>query len=150
MQVKKTQIYIVLMFAVFPAFDALPFSESTSDCHPRIRDAYFSTLLQANEQWLCDICAPVTLYLPPWIVAETTPSGRYPVIPVFGAKPVMPYLISPWVVWDATTKSGTTVFGTTVTIKGLPNPLVTALLVPWKSDMKEFWARSRLARWQER
>lgn len=147
MPLKKFHIYIALMFAVFPAFEALPFSGATSDCHPRTRDAYLSTLLQGDKQGLCDICAPVILYLPPWIVAETLPSGRYPVIPVFGAKPVMPYLTSPWVVWDATTKSGTTVFGTTVTIKGLPNPLVMELLVPWESDMKEFWARSRLARW---
>ena len=147
MSLKKLQIYIVLMFTVFPAFDSRPFLQPISDCHSCIRDVYFSTLLPADKQWLCDICAPVMLYLPPWIVAETIPSGRYPVIPVFGAKPVMPYLTSPWVVWDATTKSGTTVFGTTVTIKGLPNPLVTDLLVPWKSDMKEFWARSRLARW---
>ena len=150
MPLKKTQIYIVLMFAVFPAFDALPFSGATCDCHRRIRrDAYFSTLLQADKQWLCDICAPIILYLPPWIVAERILSGRYPVLSTFGAKPVIPYVIPPW---DAARFrfSRFYPFPTIQTIRRLPNPLVTALLVPWKSDMKDFWARSRLVRWRKR
>ena len=50
MRLQKTQIYIVVMFAAFSAFDSLPALGATSDCHPRIRDAYFSTLLQTDKQ----------------------------------------------------------------------------------------------------
>ena len=122
---------------------------STFDCHPCTSDAYFSTLLQADERWMCDICeiGVVNGGFIGFTTTETILSRKYPVPSVFGAKPVIPYLTSPWVLWDGTTKSGTTVFGTIETIKGLPNPLVTALLVPWESDIKDFWALTRLARW---
>ena len=142
--------YLLLLFAVFPAFDAFPFFEATYDCHPCIRDSYFSTLLQADKRLLCNICEiGANGDFIGFTATETIFSGRYPVISVFGAKPVIPYVTLPWVVWDASTVSGSTVFGTTQTIRGLPNPLVMDLLVRWKSDMKDFWARSRLATWQE-
>ena len=152
MQLRKFLIYIAFIFAVFPTFDAFPFFEATSDCHPRIRDSYFSTLLQADEQWLCDICeiGAVNGDFIRSTATETILSGRYPVISVFGAKPVIPYVTPPWAVWDASTVSGSTVFATIQTIRGLPNPLVMALLVRWESDMKDFWTLSRLAKWQER
>ena len=153
MPLKKRLVYIAFTFAVFPAFDSLPVLGSTSDCHPCIRDAYFSTLLQADERWVCDICEigeEVNGGFIGFTTTETILSGKYPVPSVFGAKPVIPYLTFPWVVWDATTKSGTIVFGTIETIRGLPNPLVMELLVPWETDMEDFWARSRLVGWQER
>ena len=151
MRLKKLQIYITLMFAGFPVFGLPSLFGATSDCHPRIREVYFSTLLQAEKGWLCDICeigeeVNNGAFIG-FTTTETILSGRSPMISVFGAKPVIPYLTFPWVVWDATTKSGTTVFGTIETIGGFPNPLVTDLLVPWESDMKDFWARSRLAEW---
>ena len=150
--IKKCLAYIAFTFALFPAFDSLSFLEAAFDCHPCIRDAYFSTLLQADKQWLCDICeiGVVNSGLIRSAPTDTILSGRYPVISTFGAKLVIPYLTSPWVVLDANTKSGTTVFSTFETIRGLPNPLVTALLVPWESDMTDFSARSRLVGWQER
>ena len=145
MQLKKLQIYIVLMFTVFPAFDSRSFLQPTSDCHSCIRDAYFSTLLPVDDQWLCDICEIGGMHLG-FITStstETILSGRDPVIPVFGAKPVIPFLED----WDAVIVSSSAIFSTSWLIRGLPNPLVTALLVPWKSDMKDFWARAQLAKW---
>ena len=91
MQLRKFLVYIAFTFAVFPAFDAFPFFEATSDCHPRIKDGYFSTLLQADKQWLCDICE-IGANGDFITATETIFSGRYPVISVFGAKPVIPYV----------------------------------------------------------
>ena len=141
MRLQKTQIYIVVMFAAFSAFDSLPALGATSDCHPRIRDAYFSTLLQTDKQWLCDICEIGDMNNGIIISTETILSGRYPRISIFGTKPVKPFLREPW------QKSPFGWHFESWIMKGPPNPLVTALLVPWKSDMKDFWARSRLAKW---
>ena len=152
MQLRKFLVYIAFTFAVFPAFDAFPFFESTSDCHSRIRDGYFSTLLQTEKGWVCDICE-IGVRSTGFIRSTSTNtilSGGNPILSVFGAKPVIPYVTLPWVVWDASTVSGSTVFGTIQTIRGLPNPLVVDLLVRWESDMKDFWARSRLATRHER
>ena len=167
MQLKKHLAYIVFTFALFPAFDALAFSEATSDCHSCIRDAYFSTLLQADKQEACDICEIGGANLGFVTFMETIPSGNdsvishrlpsvhngakireailsghYPVISIFGAKPVMPSRTVPWFL-----VTSSTMMHSRMIIKGPLNPLVMALLVPWKSDMKEFWPRSRLARW---
>ena len=152
MPLKKYLAYIAFTFTLFSAFDLLLAHGTTSDCHVRIRDVYFFTLLQADEHWVCDICeigvvnGDFIRYAP----TETFFSGRYPVISVFGAKPVIPHVTPPW---DAARFrfSRFFPFPAIQTIRRLPNPLVTALLVPWESGMKDFcWARSRLAGWQER
>lgn len=64
---------------------------------------------------------------------------------VFGAKPVIPAWTVPWVL---VMNSG--MIGSRMIINGPPNPLVIELLIPWESDMKDLWARARLARWRER
>ena len=142
MQVKKCLVYVA--FVLFPAFDSIPFLGTTSDCHSRISDAYFSTLLQADKQGQCDICkiGGVNVGFITSTYTETILSGRYPVISVFGTKPVIPSRMVPWAI---VTSSG--MIGSRMIIKGPLNPLVTALLVPWESDMKNFWALSRLAKW---
>ena len=52
MRLSKHLFSIALLVAFFSAFDASSFFEATSDCHPCLKDAYFSTLLQADKQWL--------------------------------------------------------------------------------------------------
>lgn len=142
MHLRKFRVYIAFTFAVFSAFDSLPVLGATPDCHPRIRDAYFSTLLQTDKQWLCNICEIGAMNNGFIISMETIPSGRYPRIYIFGTKPVKPFLREPW------QKSPFGWHFESWIMKGPPNPLVTALLVPCKSDMKDFWVRARLARWQ--
>lgn len=146
MQLRKFLVYIAFIFAVFPAFDAFPFFESTSDCHPRIRDGYFSTLLQADKRGLCDICriGVINGDFIRFTFAKIIFSGRYPKISIFGTKPVIPSLRVPWA-WD-----WEIVKNPRMIIKGPPNPLVAALLVRWESDMTDFWTLSRFAKWQER
>ena len=153
MQLQKTLFYIALMFALCPTLDLHPALGSTSDCHVRVRDVYFSTLLRADDRWVCDICEigeEVNSGFIGFTTTDTILSGKYPVPSVFGATPVIPYLTVPGVVWDAPSKSGTIVFGTIETIRGLPNPLVMELLVPWETDLEDFWARARWVGWQAR
>ena len=165
MQLKKCLVYVA--FVLFFSLDPYPVLGATSDCHPRISAAYFSTLLQADKQEACDICEIGGANLGFVTFMETIPSGNdsvishrlpsvhngakireailsghYPVISIFGAKPVMPSRTVPWFL-----VTSSTMMHSRMIIKGPLNPLVMALLVPWKSDMKEFWARSRLARW---
>ena len=68
-------------------------------------------------------------------------------IPVFGAKPVISFRETPYLLVGG--RNASIVMDSSMIIKGPLNPLVTALLAPWESDMKDFWARARLAKWQE-
>ena len=138
MQLRKFLFYIAFTFSVFPAFDARPFFEATSDCHPRIRDAYFSTLLQTEKGWVCDICE-IGVGSTGFIRSTSTNtilSGGNPILSVFGAKSVIPFVTPPW---DAATfrSSRFYLFPRIQSIKRLPNPLFTALFVPF-------------AKWRER
>lgn len=145
MQFRKPLFFIAFTFAFFSAFDTRPSFEATSDCHPCIRDAYFSTLLQTEKSGLCDICdiGAVNCDYIRFTIAKIVFSGRYPKTPIFGAKPVIPSLIVPWSFgWELEKYPQ-------MIIKGPPNPLVTGLLVRWERDMKGFWTLYRLAKWQE-
>ena len=125
-------------------FDLPPLHGAIFDCHSCVRETYFSTLLQADKGGPCGICKIGDVNVDFITFTETLLLGRDPLIPVFGAKPAIPFQETPYLL-----VSGSTVMGSSMIIKGPLNPLVTALLVPWKSDMKDFWARARLARWPE-
>ena len=124
-------------------FDLPPLHGAIFDCHSCVRETYFSTLLQTDKGGPCDICEiGANGGFIGFTATEAILSGEYPVISVFGAKPVIPSWTVPWTI---VTNSG--MIGTRMIINGLPNPLVTALAVPWESDMKDFWARARLVKW---
>ena len=147
MHFKKKLFSIAFSVAFFSTFDASAFfrTQATSDCHPCLKDTYFSTLLQTEPRGLCRICAigGMTSDYLHWTRMKTAFSECVP-SPIFGAISVVPTLIVPLDLGWALQKTSRMV------IKGPPNPLVMALLRRWETEMTVLWTLARLARLQVR